>query len=94
MSKAKTKFIFFGLSMSAYFSPILMIISIITTKWLYSIEKVTNGIIVQEKILSVNSGFLKPNTSFAVSNVLPLEFIEATYGLWEMCRISGKFNII
>ncbi len=97
MTKSKNKFIFVGLSISAYLSPILMLISIMSNKWLYSVEKVSNGNTMSDRTYVPNIG--EKNTTLSKSDgsltsFLPLEFIEASYGLWEMCRISGNFILL
>jgi hypothetical protein len=97
MTNFKNSFIFIGLSVSAYLSPILMIISIMTNRWLFSTEKVANGernymnsqIAAKNDLTKMQAG---GNVSSATepTPILPLDYIEAAYGLWQMCRIVGK----
>jgi hypothetical protein len=77
MGRIKESFLFCGLTSSAFISPILMIISLTTNYWLFSREKV---IIAQSVPVSING-------------YLPLDFIEANYGLWKMCKITGKHHL-
>ena len=119
MTKLKNKFIEFGVTFSAFLSPILMIISIFTNKWLYSIEKVSSGHFLLEKHFSTpiyftnyqstSKLFININqsndwnvTQIAKNNLKkinsteikpfyqPFDYIEATYGLWIICRKIGK----
>ena len=87
MSHFKRKLLFFALSASAYISPMLMIISLFTNYWLSSIETV---LLTPTKDKQPSTLITKdPNGKNSTSIKPGFNKIEAVYGLWEMCRISG-----
>jgi len=122
MGRLKHRLLFYGLSFSAYFSPIVMIISILTNYWLFSVERITNNGQSDTTITTkpttttttttLNSQHLTMNTThsihiqittFSQSNSTStisstrktyesLGYIEASYGLWQVCKIMGKFS--
>jgi hypothetical protein len=83
----KHKLLFFGLSFTAYVSPMLMIISILTNHWLFSKEK----IIYHRGILSDLVKTTNTNITTTRYNRYspPEDFTEAKYGLFRMCRTTG-----
>lgn len=149
MGQLKHRISFYALSISAYISPMLMILSLSTNHWLTSIEKtggrdrptpssstrlittttttttttsttksstttganptnsaamnVTNAhhhhhTFTDKKNIYTVTGSFNNNKSFALGDgtstpsfnlYIALDYIEATYGLWEMCRITG-----
>lgn len=102
MGHLKRRLLFYGLSISAYSSPLLMIISLATNYWLFSSEKIT-GQQILTKETTVHTTTLSPvsNSTNSTRKVPvkpldvyyePLDHIEASYGLWEMCRITGKLS--
>lgn len=85
------KLLFFGLSFTAYVSPMLMLISILTNYWLFSKEK----IILHSGILTSTIASDNHTTSSIQQTTFnryspPEDFTEAKYGLFRMCRTTGK----
>lgn len=110
MGELKNRLLFYGLSISAYISPMLMIISIMTNYWLFSTEKITlSPQAAREKVSMATTTPQSQATPFHNSNMsmstlnkarvdtttvvslyyTPLDSIEASYGLWRMCRVIG-----
>lgn len=89
MGQIKHRLLFFGLSVSAYVSPLLMIISILTINWLESVERFDPIQGLRDKVTtSINStGKNLPKNIYH----LPLGTITANFGLWRMCRITGNY---
>jgi hypothetical protein len=117
MGRLKHRLLFYGLSFSAYFSPIVMIISILTNYWLFSVERITNNgqsdtTITTKPTTTLNSQHLIMNTTQSINTQIttfsqsnststmssttktyePLGYIEASYGLWQVCKITGNFS--
>ena len=85
MGRRKDRLLFCGLTSSAYISPLLMIISLLTNYWIYSSEKViTMTTVVSEITQAIGSS--------SIIRITPLEYTEANYGLWKMCKIRGNFQ--
>ncbi|CAF0798500.1 unnamed protein product [Brachionus calyciflorus] len=98
MGKLKNRLLFVGLSISAYASPIFMIISILTHYWLNSMEKIqqqqqglkdkTQTTTSIQMFVDYNNKNNKTNDFTQNLYYAPLDYIQASYGLWKMCRIS------
>lgn len=144
MGRFKHRISFYAISSSAYISPLLMILSLVTSHWLSSTEKLSHQMLMKATMSTTpaptptstlrktpifNSNPNANNASgggivgagqsgggsvlmpgavatpaFTTSttrpkhgdpkttsgpHVKPLEYIEATYGLWEMCTVKG-----
>ena len=120
MGRLKHRLLFYGLSFSAYLSPIVMIISILTNYWLFSVERITghgqsdtittstlksttnlpsNLMINSTKPISLpTSRFIIQSNStthitLTTKTFESLGYIEASYGLWKICKITGKWHV-
>ena len=113
MGRLKHKLLFYGLSLSAYFSPIVMIISMLTNYWLYSVEKITGfphsptlqtssirptSLVSNPLINFSNTKYVQTIASMSTESTImkhnePLGYIEASYGLWQICKVTGKFEL-
>ena len=135
MGRLKHRLSFYGITLSAYISPLLMIMALATSHWLSSTEKLTQQMLMRATVtttpppgaqtstvarkqpifnsntnqlsssggsgaFSISSGAItstvrsakhgESHTKSTSPHAKPLEFIEATYGLWEMCKIKGS----
>jgi hypothetical protein len=84
MGKYRDRLLFGGLISSAYLSPILMIVSIATNYWIYSSEKAI------PMMTTLSNEIDEILTTRSVTEIVPLDFIEANYGLWIMCKVTGN----
>ena len=116
MGRLKHTLLFYGLSISAYTSPIVMIVSMLTNYWLFSVERITHhphtvattasSTTLTTRASTTRSFYSKINVSSATLTpaitATSTEFttthhyellaqIEASYGLWEICKVTGKF---
>ena len=120
MGRLKHRLLFYGLSFSAYLSPIVMIISILTNYWLFSVERITghgqsdtvttstlksttnlpsNLMINSTKPISLpTSRFIQSNSTSQITLTTKtfesLGYIEASYGLWKICKITGEWRVV
>ena len=113
MGRLKHTLLFYGLSISAYTSPIVLIVSMLTNYWLFSVERITHhphGTSATTVLLNTRTSTTSHHTiqthenSSKVESTSPVEEvtttkyyeplpqIEASYGLWEICKISGNFR--
>jgi hypothetical protein len=99
MGQLKKKLLFFGLSLSAYTSPVLMIISLFTNHWLSSSEVLIIPTAKEKQTTtpsSYQSAFFTKNVAgsrnMTTKVFIPLDHLEANYGLWEMCKITGRID--
>ena len=119
MGRLKHRLLFYGLSFSAYSSPIVMIISILTNYWLFSVERITsngqsettttstlksttilNSYLISNSTKPINISIIyfiqsnsTPITSLTSKTYDSLGHIEASYGLWKICKITGKRKV-
>lgn len=66
MTRFRNNFIFIGLSLSAYISPLLMIVSILTSRWLFSFERVPKDQMNEYAALFLTTTTTKSVTSHTV----------------------------
>jgi hypothetical protein len=103
MGQLRKKLLYIGLSASAYTSPLLMILSLFTNYWLHSSETVvvptakdrpttTTTTTTESGIFFANTNSTKISTTknTTIKQYYPLDHMEALYGLWEMCKITGR----
>lgn len=103
MGQLKKKLLYIGLSASAYISPSLMILSLFTNYWLHSSETVvvptakdrpttttTTTTVSGLFFGNINVTRLMTTKNTTIKQYYPLDHMEALYGLWEMCKITGK----
>lgn len=128
MGRLKHRLSFYAITTSAYISPLLMILSLATSHWLYSTEKLSQQYIkasvattsasmvisaTSRKTPIFNSNSHQNANSSGIGVVVgptsttrtkhsdaktttgpkPLDYIEAIYGLWEMCKIKGFYLV-